>query len=153
MGGRHLGPESQKCYLLGGQGWGVSNKVSERPGGADCTGWCQPRCGGSVGRTECCVQTCTQSLQWGAEAGLLRCLWGRARAGSGPAAPQGSLRILPTAHSSAAQASLAQCRGHGGCRTGQEEAPALPGSSLQGPGTRGAASGLQGRDSPKRSES
>lgn len=52
---------------------------------------------------------------------------------AGPAAPQGSLLILPTAHSSAVLASLAQYQGHGGCRAGQDEAPALPLSSLQGP--------------------
>ena len=58
---------------------------------------------------------------------------GGAGAGSGPAPPQSSLLILPTARSSAAQACLAQRQGHRGCRAGQEVAPALPASSLQGP--------------------
>lgn len=81
-----------------------------------------------------CAGTCLLAPA-GAEAGLLRCLREGPGQGLGlPAAPQSSLLILPTACSSAAQACLAQRQGHRGCRAGQEEAPALPASSLQGPG-------------------
>ena len=51
---------------------------------------------------------------------------GGAGAGAGPAAPQGSLLILPTARSSAAQASLAQRRGTGAAGlAGRKPPPSL----------------------------
>lgn len=69
--------------------------------------------------------------------------------GLGPRPSQGSLLILPIAGSSAAQVSLAQCQGPKGCRAGQEEALAFPGSSLQGPRDHRGNSGLARQRQPQ----
>ena len=101
------------------------DKVGKSPGD-DSTGLCVPRGGGRVWQgSGCCGQ-----------AGAWQRLWGRtwasavppggAGAGAGPAAPQGSLLILPTARSSAAQASLAQRRGTGAAGlAGRKPPPSL----------------------------
>lgn len=65
----------------------------------------------------CCGQAGAWQRLWGQNPGGGRTgsavTLGGAGAGAGPAAPQGSLLILPTARSSAAQTSLAQRRGPG----------------------------------------
>lgn len=146
--GSCLGPKAERNVTCLGDGSG-GGKVIKSPED-DSRGLCVPRCGGRVWQgSGCCGQ-----------AGAWQRLWGRtqasavtpggAGAGAEPAAPQGSLLILPTARSSAAQTSLAQRRGPGAAGLAGRK---LPLSLCPSPETTGAASGLPGKDNPKRSVS
>lgn len=136
LGGRCLGPRSQKEFTWRPV-WAGEGKVHESPGGADSTGRCVPSCGGRVweGSGYCAVRQL-----WGQRLGSCSVSREGRGQGLGTRAPQDSLLILPTAHSSAAQASLAQCRAQG--------LPAWPGGSpspsrVLSPGTQSPLGQLQ----------